>query len=134
MEKCRSEAARNGFIRTLLGRIRYLPGIHSSQAYVRSEAERAAGNHPIQGTAADIVKLWMRQLWKMLTAYGVNAKLISDPVLQVHDELILEFDEGQEQLIDFMVKESLSEAVRELEFTVPIRCGGKWATTWGQLK
>ena len=127
MEKCRCEAARNGFVRTMLGRIRYIPGIKSSIQALRSEAERAAGNHPIQGGASDIVKLWMRQLWPKIQG-------IAEPLLQVHDELILEFDEGNFEVIDYLVKEALQEAVEPLRLRVPIRCGGKAAQNWGELK
>lgn len=127
MEKCRSDAARYGFVRSLSGRIRYLPGIHSSLPYLRSEAERAAGNFPIQAGATDIVKLWMREVWARLQG-------IAEPLLQVHDELIMEFDEGMELVVDYLMKEALEVAVHGLDLKVPIRCAGKWAHNWGALK
>jgi DNA polymerase-1 len=133
MDKCRCDAIKQGFVRTLLGRIRYIPGIKSSIRAVRSEAERAAGNHPIQGGASDIVKLWMRQLWPKIHG-GLAAYALAEPLLQVHDELILEFDEGNFDVVDYMVREALREAVEPLHLRVPISCGGKAAQNWGELK
>jgi uracil-DNA glycosylase family 4 len=128
MDKCRCDAIRQGFVRTLLGRIRYIPGIKSSIQAIRSEAERAAGNHPIQGGASDIVKSWMRALWPR-----INSGL-AEPLLQVHDELILEFDEGNFDVVDYLVREALQEAVEPLHLRVPISCAGKAAANWGDLK
>ncbi len=128
MDKCRCDAIRQGYVKTIMGRLRYIPGIKSSIQAVRSEAERAAGNHPIQGGASDIVKLWMRQLWPKIRHIGV------EPLLQVHDELILEFDEGEFELVDYLVKTALWEGVEPLRLRVPIRCGGKAAQDWGGLK
>lgn len=129
MERCRCDAARQGFVRTMLGRLRYIPGIKSAIPSVRSEAERAAGNHPIQGGASDIVKCWMKAVRKNIVQVG-----LAQPLLQVHDELIMEFDKGNEEVIDYMMKESLAEAVAPLNLKVPVKCGGKWAESWGKLK
>lgn len=131
-ERCRAFAARYGYIRTMLGRIRYLPGIHSSLPYIRSEAERAAGNHPIQGGAADITKTWMVHLWKHIAKGDLRG--VCEPLLSVHDEIILEINEGMEPLVDFYVKETLEQTVKELELKVPMGCGGKFAYNWQGLK
>jgi len=128
MERCRSFAARHGFIRSFCGRIRYLPGIHSPISSVRSEAERAAGNHPIQAGATDIMKMWMARVWHRIKSG------IAEPLVPVHDEIVLEFSENDVTLVDAIVKESLEEAVDPLNYSVPIKCGGNIAHDWGALK
>ena len=131
-EQCRAFAARYGYIKTMLGRIRYLPGIHSTQPHIRAEAERAAGNHPIQGGAADITKTWMALLWPHIAEGALKG--VCEPLLAVHDEIILEIIEGGEELVDFFVKQTLEEAVKKLELIVPMGCSGKFAQTWQGLK
>jgi uracil-DNA glycosylase family 4 len=128
MERCRSFAARFGFIRSFCGRLRYLPGIHSPLRDVRSEAERAAGNHPIQAGATDIMKMWMKAAWDRIKDG------LAEPLVPMHDELVLEFDEDKADAVDAAVRESLAEAVAPLNYSVPIKCGGKTARDWGSLK
>ena len=80
------QAKKDGYVTTLLGRRRYLPELKSSNFIQRSFGERVALNTPIQGTAADIIKIAMVRVWRALRAEKLDAHLI----LQVHDELILE--------------------------------------------
>ncbi len=86
MESAVAEGKLNGYVTTLFGRRRYLPELSSANYNVRSFGERAAMNSPIQGTAADIIKLAMVEVHRALSAEGLRSKLI----LQVHDELIVE--------------------------------------------
>ena len=132
MQEQIAKARREDCVTSMLGRIRYLPGIHSSVDSVASEACRIAVNHPIQSGAADIVKSWMREVWRRVqVSPGV---LLADPLLQVHDELIMEFDAEMREIVDEIVKDALQAAVAPLGLRVPIRCGGKTAKTWGELK
>jgi len=80
------QAKKDGYVTTLFGRRRYLPELKSSNFIQRSFGERVALNTPIQGTAADIIKIAMVRVWKQLKKEGLDAHLI----LQVHDELIIE--------------------------------------------
>jgi DNA polymerase-1 len=80
------QAKKDGFVTTLLGRRRYLPELKSGNFIQRSFGERVALNTPIQGTAADIIKIAMVKVWRALRREGLDAHLI----LQVHDELIIE--------------------------------------------
>lgn len=131
MEDQRAFAAMNGFVKTMIGRMRYLPGIHSPVQSVQSEAIRAAGNYPIQGTASDIIKLWMKEAWKTLKTFRMDEICC---LLQVHDELILEFPEGMEDFVNALMREALATAVSGLDLRVPIRCSHKIAQDWGELK
>ena len=115
-----------GYATTLLGRRRYIPTIVSGNKTEKAAAERVAVNTPIQGSAADIVKLAMIRVDKALVASGLNARLL----LQVHDELILEADEPQAEKVMELVK-------REMEITValkaPLRAGIEKARSWGDI-
>lgn len=91
-----SDARRNGYVETLLGRRRYVPDICSTDKYLRAFAERTAVNMPIQGTSADLIKLAMIKVQKFLTENKLRSKLI----LQVHDELV--FDAHPEE-VDFII-------------------------------
>ena len=86
-------ARENGFVTTLYGRRRSLPELANSNFNIRSLGERMAMNTPIQGTAADIIKLAMVRVYRRLAAEGLQAKLI----LQVHDELIVECPENERE-------------------------------------
>jgi len=88
-------ARKNGYVETLLGRRRYLPDIHSNNAVVRSHAERNAVNAPIQGTAADIIKIAMIRIYNQLKEDNLQTKFL----LQVHDELV--FDASDEEFRKF---------------------------------
>src|SRR5207302_10696425 len=113
MDGLRKQAAFHGYVTTLLGRRREIPEIHSNHPGIRAAAERAAINMPIQGTAADIIKIAMIRLHRLLADRFPQAKM----VLQVHDELV--FDVPQEQLTDVarLVKETMENA---FELEVPL--------------
>lgn len=120
-------AKEHGYVETAMGRIRALPEINSSNYSVRSFAERAALNMPLQGTAADIIKLAMIRVYNRLNAEGCKAKII----LQVHDELIVDapFDEADE------VKSILREEMENVaELKVPLIVNVESGATWKDAK
>ena len=112
-----------GYVTTMLGRRRYLPELKSANFNVRSFGERCAMNSPIQGTAADIIKLAMIAVDRELRAGGFEAKLI----LQVHDELIVEAPEAEAEAVRDLLRRCM-EGVMTL--SVPLRTditiGGDW--------
>jgi DNA polymerase-1 len=109
-----SQAKKDGYVTTLLHRRRMLPDINSSNKTQREFAERTAINTPIQGTAADIIKLATLHVDKVLQEAGLGAKLL----LQIHDELVLEVPEKEIQKTEPLVKEAM-ESVMNLD--VPLR-------------
>jgi DNA polymerase-1 len=116
-----SSARKDGFVTTLLGRRRYLPEINSSNRQLRQFAERTAINTPIQGTAADLIKMAMIKLDKALHSWK------STMVLQVHDELV--FDAVNEELDDLkkLVRAEMSGAFKmKVPLVVDIGVGSNW--------
>lgn len=111
-------------VRTLLGRRRFLPDLHSSNRALRLTAERVAQNTPIQGTAADIIKLAMLRVDERLTAEKLATKMVST----VHDELVFEVPEGEKERVGPMVKETM-EGVMKLDVPLVVECG--WGKNWG---
>ena len=111
-------------VRTLLGRRRFLPDLHSSNRALRLTAERVAQNTPIQGTAADIIKLAMLRVDERLTAEKLATKMVST----VHDELVFEVPEGEKEQVGPMVKETM-EGVMKLDVPLVVECG--WGKNWG---
>ncbi len=95
MEKARENAARDGYVETVFGRKLTLPEIHSSNHQRRQAAERAAINAPMQGTAADLIKLAMIRVNDWLHAEGLSSRII----MQVHDELVLETPDTEAETI-----------------------------------
>ncbi len=113
MEETRANARAQGYVETVFGRRLILPELKSSNAGRRQGAERAAINAPMQGTAADLVKLAMRSVYDWLNRDGLQSKLL----LQVHDELILEVPESELAL----VREKLPQLMAEVaELKVPL--------------
>ena len=114
----------DGYVETLYARRRYLPEIKSSIFNTRSFGERVALNMPIQGTAADIIKLAMVNVYNRLNAEGLKAKLI----LQVHDELICECPEDEAQTVANILREEMSGAAQlSVPLTVDVKIGHSWA-------
>ncbi len=123
MDQCIADAREKGYVSTILGRKRYLRDINSANAVVRGFAERNAINSPIQGSAADMIKLAMIKIQNYLKKSGLKAKMI----LQVHDELI--FDTPKEEAADLMekVKEIMSEAMKiDVPMDVDANLGDNW--------
>ena len=118
------KAKHDGYVQTLYARRRYLPELKSSNFNTRSFGERVALNMPIQGTAADIIKLAMVNVYNRFKAEGLEAKLI----LQVHDELICECPEGETQRVSDILREEMSGAARlSVPLTVDVKTGHSWA-------
>ena len=118
---------KNGYAETLLGRRRYLPGILHRNFQVRTATEREAINMPIQGTAADIIKVAMIQLHAELQ----EKKLSSKMVLQVHDELIYECPKNEVEIIKEMLARIMPSS---LDLAVPLKVDLKQGTTWASMQ
>ncbi len=124
MDKMVSEAHQKGYVTTLLGRRRYLPDINSKNFNLRSFAERTAMNTPIQGTAADIIKKAMVDVYHALS----RAKLQSRILLQVHDELVLEVLADEVEQVSEIVKEAMEQSViLKVPLVVDVNIGKNWA-------
>lgn len=127
MEESVREAKDLGYSATLYNRRRYLPDINSRNFNVRSFAERTAINTPIQGSAADILKLAMIELAKRLK----DEKLQANMLLQVHDELVFEVPETELETLDKLVKEVMENTV---QLAVPLITDSSWGKTWYEAK
>jgi DNA polymerase-1 len=121
------QARSDGYVSTLLHRRRYLPEIHASNYNVRSFAERTAMNTPIQGSAADIIKLAMVQMAERLK----KEKLRSRMLLQVHDELVFEVPEDELETMRRIVPEVMENA---LPLDVPLRADVQYGLDWYEAK
>lgn len=116
----------HGYVETIFGRRRYLPELKSSSFNTRSFGERVAMNMPIQGTAADIIKIAMVNVYKELRA----RKMISALILQVHDELIVETSVDEKEEVERILKECMENAVRlEVPLVAEVRTGSSWYET-----
>ena len=117
------QARKDGYTSTVLGRRRYLPELDSSNRQVREAAERAALNAPIQGSAADIIKVAMVGVADALTESGLSSRLL----LQVHDELLLEVAPGERDAVDALVRERMGGAY---PLDVPLEVSVGYGRTW----
>ena len=116
----------HGYVETILGRRRYLPELKSSNFNTRSFGERVAMNMPIQGTAADIIKIAMVNVYKKLRA----RKMISALILQVHDELIVETSIDEKEEVEKILKDCMENAVKlEVPLIAEVRTGSSWYET-----
>ena len=116
-------ARKDGFVSTLAGRRRYLPELSSSNYLVRSFGERAALNAPIQGTAADIIKIAMVNTRRALIEGGFEARL----VLQVHDELIIEAPENEKEAVSELLSRQMENAMSlNVRLKADVNCGRTW--------
>ena len=127
MDGAVADAKERGYAETLFGRRRYLPELASSNANLRAFGERVAMNMPIQGTAADIIKIAMVRVWRRLRAEGLDARLI----LQVHDELIVEAADGCAEQAARIVSEEMQAAA---ELSVPLPADVHTGRTWFDAK
>lgn len=123
MEKTIEDAKKNGFVTTLYGRRRRLPELSSSNGNLRAFGERAARNAPIQGTAADIIKLAMIRVFDKLKTDVPSARLI----LQVHDELIVECDEKDSERVCRLLETEMENAAHlAVALTADAHSGKNW--------
>jgi len=127
LDKTRLDATRKGYVETLLGRKRYFPALAAGTNYmVRQREEREAINAPVQGTAADIIKLAMIRLPDALEKEGLKTRMI----LQVHDELIFEVPEEELEQAMRVVTEEMENA---FELSVPLVTEARVGSNWGEL-
>ncbi len=119
------KAKADGYVSTLFGRRRYLPELKSSNFNMRSFGERVALNMPIQGTAADVIKIAMVNVHRRLKAEKLRARLI----LQVHDELIVECPEQERETVERLLKEEMERAA---ELTVPLTAEVSSGKSWAE--
>jgi DNA polymerase-1 len=128
LDKTRVEAAQTGSVETLLGRKRYFPNLKAGTNFaMRQREEREAINAPIQGTAADIIKIAMVRLPDALHKAGLNAQML----LQVHDELIFEVPDAEIEKTMRVVKDVMEHA---LELSVPLVTEARLGSNWGELE
>jgi len=118
MEGVKEQARANGYVETVTGRRRHLPDIHSANGPVRAAAERNAINMPIQGAAADMIKLAMIRIDRRIEDQGLNSRML----LQVHDELVFDMDPAEEDALRAIVEDGMTNAL-ELDCPVEIEMG-----------
>ena len=123
MENVISQARESGYVETIMKRRRYLPDINSANAVVRGYAERNAVNAPIQGSAADIIKMAMIAVHKAMHKENVQSKMI----LQVHDELVFDVHVSEEVRMQNLVKTAMEDAIK---LVVPMEVELKLAPNW----
>lgn len=126
IEKIIAEARQRGYVTTLYQRRRYLPEINSSNRTARQFAERTAINTPIQGTAADLMKVAMLKTYRRIRGEGLKTKMI----MQVHDELVLEAPEDEVVQSSKIVKEEMEGVI---EMVVPLKVSVKEGKNWGLI-
>lgn len=127
MENIKEFAKEKGFVETLFNRRRYIPEMNSNNFMVRQFGTRVAMNTPIQGTAADIMKIAMIRLYNELKNKNLNSKIL----LQIHDELLLEVKEEEKEQVKKLLKESMEGAIK---LKVPLEIELSEATNWYEAK
>ena len=123
MEQAKETARRQGYVTTLFGRRRYLPDINSANATVRGFAERNAINAPIQGTAADIIKVAMIHIYERFKKENIKSKMI----LQVHDELNFSVLPEEKERVEAIVLQEMQQAI---SLAVPLVADSGFGTNW----
>ncbi len=127
LDTLKDKAEQTGYAETLHGRKRLLPDIHSQNRTIKAQAERMAINSPIQGTAADIIKLAMIKIDQEMTAKNLKSRML----LQVHDELIFEVEEDELNLMKELVREGMENVV---DLRVPLKVDMGVGINWYDLK
>lgn len=127
MDRIVEKAKEQGYVETLFHRRRYIPELSSNNYMVRQFGARAAMNTPIQGTAADIMKIAMIEVNKKLEEEKLNAKLI----LQIHDELLIECKIEEKEEVKKILKESMENAVK---LSIPLEVEVSEADNWYDVK
>lgn len=128
LDHMRQVAAEQGYVETLLGRRRYFPNLKSQSNFnLKRREEREAINAPIQGTAADIIKLAMLKLPAALKRSGLQAQIL----LQVHDELILECPRTELDTTASIVRSTMQDAYT---MAIPLLTDARWGKNWGEMK
>ena len=123
MEKTITDARQCGYVSTLFGRRRALPELNSNNHNIRASGERMARNTPIQGTAADVIKLAMVRVWRRLR----NEKMESRLILTVHDELIVEAPEAEAEKAAQILREEMEGCVHyAVPLSTDVHTGKNW--------
>ena len=118
------ETKQKGYVKTITGRIRYIPEINSTNKQIVSFGERMALNTPVQGTSADIIKIAMINVSKKLKEQNLKAKIL----LQVHDDLLLEVPKEEEKIVINMLKYEMEHSVKlDVPLLVEVKVGTNWA-------
>ena len=123
MKNVIAKAKEDGYVQTLFKRRRYLPELAASNAMIRNFGERVARNMPIQGTAADIIKIAMVRVYDRLEKENLKSKLI----MQIHDELIVEAPENEQVQVQKIIREEMENACEmKVKLTADVHCGKSW--------
>ncbi len=126
IEKVKTQARQDGFVRTCMGHIRYIPEMKSSNKTVLAGAERIAVNTIIQGSAAEIMKLAMKATSKAIKENRLNSKII----LQVHDEMIFEVPNDEVEKMTVLVRSCMEKAYK---LSIPLKVGLETGSSWGEM-
>ena len=127
MEKIVEDAVKCGYVKTITGRIRYLPELSSSNAQIRASGERMAMNTPIQGTSADIIKIAMINIYNEIKDKSPDSLML----LQVHDDLLFEVPENEKDIMIKIIRDKMENAVK---LSVPLSVDVKTGRNWGEMK
>ncbi|HEU4746787.1 MAG TPA: DNA polymerase A family protein, partial [Anaerolineales bacterium] len=128
LDGIRKQAAQQGYVETLLGRRRYFPALQGkANVQVKNREEREAINAPVQGTAADIMKLAMLKIPPALQAAGLNARML----LQVHDELVFEVPKDELKETARIVQEVMANA---FPLDIPLSTEARYGANWGETQ
>ena len=127
MDNIKEEAKEKGYVKTLFNRRRYIPELKSNNYMVRQFGARAAMNTPIQGTAADIMKIAMIKVYEKLEQENLQAKII----LQIHDELLIECKIEEKEKVKQILKECMESAAT---LDVPLEVEVSEADNWYEVK
>ncbi|HHH50568.1 MAG TPA: DNA polymerase I, partial [Saprospiraceae bacterium] len=119
MDQTVKEARENGFVKTLMGRRRYLRDINSRNGLIRSNAERIAINTPIQGSAADMIKIAMINIFEAMKAQNLKSKMI----LQVHDELVFDAHKDELEILKPLIEDKMKNAIPNLKVPILVSIG-----------
>src|SRR5262249_36226800 len=123
IDRTLEEARREGKVRTLFGRVRPIPDINSKNTNLRGFAERTAVNTPLQGTAADLIKIAMIRIDAALREQGLKSRM----TLQVHDELLVELPEGELDVVRPLIKEQMEKVYPlDVPLVADIGAGQNW--------
>lgn len=126
MDTLTAEARKEGCVRTILNRLRYVPGIDSTNSTVKNQAERIAINAPIQGSAADLIKLAMIQIHKKLKKTS-SATFRGGLIMQVHDELVVEAKESEAEHVAELLRDEMSSVFK---LSVPLKVDTNISKSW----
>ncbi len=125
---CQIEKAKtSGFVTTLMKRRRYIPQINSPDENIRQFAQRMAINAPVQGSASDLIKAAMREIYQGLKRQGLSAKML----LQVHDELVFSVPQQELEAVRALIKDKMENAVK---LKVPVKVSIKYGKNWLEMK